>query len=228
MMQVTEDLRNEFKEILNKFKYEYYGDGNNSVGLCKRLILNERKQELFTVFGNQWYLHEMSWIIKNKRLPMNNKELSHACGKPKVNSSSICINPKHVNEETHEENMKRIGCHNDIRRFERKINRYKDGEEKIKTPGPIFVHNINETDQEKLTPTPQIRYNKSRNQRKKERKQRLRYKREHNGKTYKAPKRKRTPYVCNCEPPCFINYNKWNSETRISEYTPKQKRRRVR
>ena len=214
---VSKDLKDEFARILNTYKYKYYGDENKQItGLCKRInFKSDNKQKLHSIFGNQWQLVEMVWIINNDSLPDNNLELSHICGKPKKNSNTLCINPKHIMQQKHWENINRKACHNDIRRFEKKINRYKTGQDKIVVPGPIFASNISETDQNILTTTPNIRYNKSKKQSRKERKMRTRFKAKSGGKRYKAPKIKENPFRCDHITPCFINFGSTTSESPI-------------
>ena len=215
-----------FDEILDNCTYLEYGDENSSVGLCKRV--KNGTQQFYLIEGNKWYLTDMVWIKHNKRLPSSRKELSHICGLPnnktgKKNSfqrgtfinDKICIEPTHIIQEYHWENTARRTCHDNIRKYESKI--YRHQLLKNITPGPIYVNNIPITAQNILTPTPQIKYNKSDIQKEKEENRINKYKEQHKNKSPPPPNRKDKPYVCHCHPKCFINYNKWYKHLKRSQ-----------
>lgn len=130
-----------FKDLLYNSKWKYtfeYGDrSNNKIReTCKRIIHTDYhpKNILGDRFGGSETLlaYQVSYMYSTGYIPTQN--ICHDCANPYNSKETLCIEPSHMRQAPHSENMSRRTCHCLIRNYEIKTRIKNKG-----TKGTIFV-----------------------------------------------------------------------------------------
>ena len=143
------DFDAKYQEICtNTFKYGFDDTNVNDDKLIGEPCWRVKSTEKVTVNDEKYKKYVIGFIYYheyNPHLEINNpnnlKEISHFCGNVKNSEQSLCIRGDHMNLETPKTNKDRRNCHNYIRQYQRKYNKYK--KITLQTKGTLTVKIVN-------------------------------------------------------------------------------------
>ena len=141
---VQQVIDNKYNKISRKVWK--YGDNNNLIGVECWRVRNTEKIEFNGQLYKKYAIGFMHHYRYNPYLTINNpnnaKEISHCCGNVSNTEESLCIRGEHMKHESSFYNKQRRKCHNYIREYQRKYNKYNNRTNKkftIQTRGTLTV-----------------------------------------------------------------------------------------